>query len=105
MVLRLKARKSRSPPGPPSTGSHTTDNRRQRTDHSLSPNPPPQNAGWSSPVARQAHNLKVRGSNPLPATSLTERAASTTEAAFLLLEPTCNRAPSSPTIATAQPSL
>ena len=24
-------------------------------------------AGWSSPVARQAHNLKVRGSNPLPA--------------------------------------
>ena len=26
------------------------------------------NAGWSSPVARQAHNLKVRGSNPLPAT-------------------------------------
>ncbi len=25
-------------------------------------------AGWSSPVARQAHNLKVRGSNPLPAT-------------------------------------
>ena len=29
--------------------------------------PPP--AGWSSPVARQAHNLKVRGSNPLPATT------------------------------------
>ena len=28
------------------------------------------NAGWSSPVARQAHNLKVRGSNPLPATNL-----------------------------------
>jgi hypothetical protein len=27
-------------------------------------------AGWSSPVARQAHNLKVRGSNPLPATIL-----------------------------------
>ena len=26
-------------------------------------------AGWSSPVARQAHNLKVRGSNPLPATT------------------------------------
>ena len=26
------------------------------------------NAGWSSQVARQAHNLKVRGSNPLPAT-------------------------------------
>jgi hypothetical protein len=28
----------------------------------------PTNAGWSSPVARQAHNLKVAGSNPAPAT-------------------------------------
>src|SRR5215467_12439310 len=27
------------------------------------------NAGWSSPVARQAHNLKVIGSNPVPATN------------------------------------
>src|SRR5712671_700613 len=26
-------------------------------------------AGWSSPVARQAHNLKVIGSNPIPATT------------------------------------
>jgi hypothetical protein len=26
-------------------------------------------SGWSSPVARQAHNLKVSGSNPLPATN------------------------------------
>ena len=25
-------------------------------------------AGWSSLVARQAHNLKVAGSNPAPAT-------------------------------------
>ena len=25
-------------------------------------------AGWSSPVAREAHNLEVSGSNPLPAT-------------------------------------
>jgi hypothetical protein len=30
-------------------------------------------AGWSSPVARQAHNLKVVGSNPTPATILTCR--------------------------------
>jgi hypothetical protein len=30
-------------------------------------------AGWSSPVARQAHNLKVTGSNPVPATILTCR--------------------------------
>ena len=28
-------------------------------------------AGWSSPVARQAHNLKVVGSNPTPATNTT----------------------------------
>ena len=26
-------------------------------------------AGWSSPVARQAHNLKVGGSNPSPASN------------------------------------
>jgi hypothetical protein len=26
-------------------------------------------AGWSSPVARQAHNLKAAGSNPAPATT------------------------------------
>ena len=29
---------------------------------------PSPSAGWSSPVARQAHNLKVAGSNPAPAT-------------------------------------
>jgi hypothetical protein len=28
------------------------------------------NAGWSSLVARQAHNLKAVGSNPTPATTL-----------------------------------
>jgi len=27
-------------------------------------------AGWSSPVAREAHNLEVVGSNPAPATSI-----------------------------------
>ena len=30
---------------------------------------PSHGAGWSSPVARQAHNLKVVGSNPTPATT------------------------------------
>ena len=30
-------------------------------------------AGWSSPVARWAHNPKVRGSNPLPATKIIKR--------------------------------
>jgi hypothetical protein len=29
-------------------------------------------AGWSSPVARQAHNLKVAGSNPAPATKFSQ---------------------------------
>ena len=32
----------------------------------------PIGAGWSSPVARQAHNLKVVGSNPTPATNVIE---------------------------------
>jgi hypothetical protein len=27
-------------------------------------------AGWSSPVARRAHNPKVAGSNPAPATNM-----------------------------------
>ena len=27
-------------------------------------------AGWSSPVAREAHNLEVVGSNPAPATEI-----------------------------------
>ena len=37
-------------------------------------------AGWSSPVAREAHNLEVAGSNPVPATflSLVETDASVT---------------------------
>ena len=36
------------------------------------PNNRPSVAGWSSPVARQAHNLKAAGSNPAPATNVTE---------------------------------
>src|SRR6202051_3451998 len=61
MVLRLKARESRSPPG-----------RQSRQRHTLSKPTPSHkpNAGWSSPVARQAHNLKVIGSNPIPATKI-----------------------------------
>ena len=40
------------------------------SDGGLSTRSPPFafGAGWSSPVARQAHNLKVTGSNPVPAT-------------------------------------
>ena len=62
MVLRLKARESRSLPGLPSgcNGSPL-----KPFNHET-----PTDAGWSSPVARQAHNLKVTGSNPVPAPSL-----------------------------------
>ena len=59
-VLCLKTRESRSPPDLPSTYAF----------------PPRENtlgAGWSSPVARQAHNLKVTGSNPVPATKPNEK--------------------------------
>ena len=51
----------------------------RQSPHKLSPHPlyaghgqtlGPTIAGWSSPVARQAHNLKVVGSNPTPATTL-----------------------------------
>ncbi len=60
MVLRPKTRESRSPPG-------LTRSRIKRI--LLRYLSVPLDAGWSSPVARQAHNLKVRGSNPLPATT------------------------------------
>ena len=42
-------------------------------------------AGWSSPVARQAHNLKVTGSNPVPATRIARQLKRL--AGFLLTEP------------------
>jgi hypothetical protein len=72
MVLRLKARESRSPPGLQSgcgtfiscEGVEDTSQVRilqSRRSYSGF------DAGWSSPVARQAHNLKVAGSNPAPA--------------------------------------
>jgi hypothetical protein len=69
MVLCLKARESRSLPGLPSareplpiTGDVNFARHDQRNAHGF-------DAGWSSPVARQAHNLKVVGSNPAPATN------------------------------------
>jgi hypothetical protein len=64
MVLRLKARESRSPPGPPK--GYKTNCKSPETDPYLTTSPAIA-AGWSSPVARQAHNLKVAGSNPAPA--------------------------------------
>ena len=59
MVLCLKTRESRSPPDLPRTRQTTPHIPSERTILG---------AGWSSPVARQAHNLKVTGSNPVPAT-------------------------------------
>ena len=72
MVLRLKARESRSPPGLPG-GQRNEDKSQIRTSRTLSSfRSNPLAAGLSSPVARQAHNLKVVGSNPTPATKKTK---------------------------------
>jgi antitoxin VapB len=42
-------------------------------------------AGWSSPVARQAHNLKVTGSNPVPAPITTAPLSNVSEGVFLFV--------------------
>src|SRR5690348_1019801 len=65
MVLRPKTWESRSPPGLQNGSNPTRTAFLPSTPSSL-----PTIAGWSSPVARQAHNLKVVGSNPTPATKL-----------------------------------
>ena len=111
MVLRLKARESRSLPGLPNalgilfkTPSFPDDVRSDLPLHVISvymrtpltrggaaPFETPKAeqtvknagrltgkrliAGWSSPVARQAHNLKVVGSNPAPAPKIFEPAS------------------------------
>ena len=65
MVLCLKTWESRSSPGLPNTSNplpvHKHAKRRPSKRRFFFA------AGWSSPVARQAHNLKVAGSNPAPA--------------------------------------
>ena len=76
MVLCLKTWESRSLPGLQRaegflfTGRLTTEDGRQTSviRPLFSVLRPLFIAGWSSPVARQAHNLKVTGSNPVPAT-------------------------------------
>ena len=76
MVLRLKTRESRSLPGLPSIWIQALSKpyfvRKYTFGRTLRGLGPPVlgDAGWSSPVARQAHNLKVAGSNPAPATKL-----------------------------------
>ena len=82
MVLPLKRWKSRTPPGIVAGGLCKGYNpftmSKGRPHHRGDPFSRLQLlaerdgfiAGWSSPVARQAHNLKVVGSNPTPATKL-----------------------------------
>ena len=67
MVLSPKRWKSRSSPGIEAGGVGICSSLNPFTCQS----PIPVVAGWSSPVARQAHNLKVTGSNPVPATNAT----------------------------------
>ena len=70
MVLRLKTWESRSPPNltrNTPVSLRTLQGSLGRRNN-IPPPKPKTNAGWSSPVARQAHNLKVVGSNPTPAT-------------------------------------
>ena len=50
---------------PPQAGLYTAPSRAVKLHQSV--------AGWSSPVARQAHNLKVTGSNPVPATKYSRK--------------------------------
>jgi hypothetical protein len=75
MVLCLKARESRSLPGLQSTVAHTISDIKLLQAFASTPlaHTARIDAGWSSPVARQAHNLKVTGSNPVPATKRKSR--------------------------------
>src|SRR5690242_1710091 len=88
MVLLLKQWKSRSSPGFATGASKNPFTMLKMPLPRLSrsgvfvwrTNASDVGAGWSSPVARQAHNLKVAGSNPAPATNQQSRL----RAAFLL---------------------
>ena len=84
MVLRLKAWESRSPPNLVSLSiisrnddinpSHTINWAGLMVQKTrLCKRRAKRVAGWSSSVARQAHNLKVVGSNPTPATNFTQK--------------------------------
>ena len=57
-----------------------------------------------SSVARQAHNLKVAGSNPAPATTSTEQAAPASSAACLASRPSSTIRTTSPTSSASWPS-
>ncbi len=66
MVLCLKTWESRSLPGLPRANVPSHHHRPIAGPHTCPDTG--HDAGWSSPVARQAHNLKAAGSNPAPAT-------------------------------------
>src|SRR3989440_10493537 len=77
MVLHLKVWESRTLPGLPSSEEKATQpnsrvkvpKRRRGLFAGVAVSKRRSfAAGWSSLVARQAHNLKVTGSNPVPAT-------------------------------------
>src|SRR3546814_20656630 len=79
MVLSLKRWKSRTPPGFAASAQEqnpftcllaSAGSRPALADPG--PHRPLGDAGWSSPVARQAHNMKVTGSNPVPANTRSE---------------------------------
>jgi hypothetical protein len=84
MVLRPKTRESKSPPDltrsplPPHPKAHNAPQKGP-------PDPTHLAAGWSSPVARQAHNLKAAGSNPAPATKNINGLAQRCARPFLLV--------------------
>src|SRR5262245_51944748 len=97
MVLRPKTWESRSLPGLPRRRHQTHPNNNAHpveqpppahagNQTTTGPTPDPKNnAGWSSPVARQAHNLKVIGSNPIPATKDHQNPRSPTARGCLIL--------------------
>ena len=75
MVLCLKTWESRSSPGLQNakSPSHVKSSKKGMQRGQYRPNRIPfavLGAGWSSPVARQAHNLKVISSNLVPATKI-----------------------------------
>ena len=76
MVLRLKTWESKSPPdlvkNIPILSDTMSKHSDMRPQAALRAMGHKHGAGWSSPVARQAHNLKVAGSNPAPATTLSD---------------------------------
>ena len=107
MVLRPKTRESRSPPNLKSPRNRSLHD--PPTPDTIRPAGQRLGAGWSSPVARQAHNLKVAGSNPAPATNDTDTPEAKAAGVFAFcgvalrrpLDPVQDR----PQVAAEQPSI